>query len=190
MKVLGICGSPRRGGNTETLLDKALEGASSGGAECEKIVLSELKISPVSEEEYEKINSEGFSPVEDDMQLIYRKIKEADALIFASPIFFGSLSSLAKMMIDRFQCVWLAKNIKGVDLYPEKKKGAFLCAQATERKDFFDNAKSIVRHFFATVNMRYEEELFCPSLDKKESVQKHRDYLQEAYELGKRMVTG
>ena len=61
MKVLGICGSPRRGGNTEILLDKALGGAASGGADCEKVILSDLKIAPVSEKEYEEVNSEGFS---------------------------------------------------------------------------------------------------------------------------------
>jgi multimeric flavodoxin WrbA len=167
-----------------------LEGASSSGAECEKIILSELKITPISEEEYEKVNAEGFSPVDDDMQLIYRKIKEADAVIFSSPIFFGSLSSQAKIMVDRFQCVWIAKNIMNIDLYTESKKGAFLCAEATKREDFFDNAKSIVKNFFATVNAHYEGELFCPGLDKKGSVQEHPEYLEKAYELGKSMVAG
>jgi multimeric flavodoxin WrbA len=188
MKVLGICGSPRKGGNTEILLDKTLGGAASGGADCEKVILSDLKIAPVSEKEYEEVNNEGFSPVDDDMQAIYRKIKEADVLILASPIFFGSLSSQTKIMIDRFQCVWLAKNIKNIDLYPDKKKGVFLCVEATKREDFFDNAKSIVGHFFATVNVRYEEELFCPGLDKKGSVLKRPDFLGKAYELGKKVA--
>ena len=187
VKVLGICGSPRRGGNTEVLLDKALEGAASSGAECEKIVLSDLKIAPVSEEEYEKTSSEGFSPVADDMHTIYRKIKEADALIIASPVFFGSLSTQTKMMIDRFQCIWVARNINKTEPYPDRKPGAFLCAGAAERKDFFDNARSIIKHFFATVNRHYGEELFCPGLDKKGDALKRPEYLEKAYELGRRM---
>jgi multimeric flavodoxin WrbA len=189
VKVLGICGSPRRGGNTETLLDKALEGASSGGAECEKIILSDLKIAPIGEKEYEETSNEGFSIVDDDMQLIYRKIKEADVLMVASPVFFGSLSAQTKTMIDRFQCVWLARNIRKIDPYPDRKEGAFLCAGAVERQDFFDNARSIIRHFFATINRHYGAELFCPGLDKKGAAQKSPDYLKKAYELGKQLVS-
>jgi multimeric flavodoxin WrbA len=190
MKVLGICGSPRVGGNTDTLLDKALEGAKSKGAQVEKITISGLKISPIREEEYEKVREDGLSVVEDDMQAVFGKIKESDALILASPIFFGSLSTQTKMMIDRFQCVWLAKNIHNIDVYTKKIKGGFICVEATTREDFFDNAKSIVRHFFATINAHYGEELFCSGLDKKGSALEHPDFLEEAFRLGERMVNG
>ncbi|MDP8299113.1 MAG: flavodoxin family protein, partial [Candidatus Tantalella remota] len=109
MKVLGISGSPRRGGNTDLVLDKALKGATSSGADTEKIVLEDLDISPCAIEEYEKVNDEGFSVVDDDIHIIFRNIQEADAVILASPVFFGSISAQMKIMIDRFQCVWLAK---------------------------------------------------------------------------------
>ncbi len=46
MYVLGINGSPRVGGNTDILLDKALEGAKNKGAKTEKIILNKLKFSP------------------------------------------------------------------------------------------------------------------------------------------------
>jgi hypothetical protein len=59
-----------------------------------------------------------------------------------------------------------------------------------ERKDFFENAKSIIRHFFATINRHYKAELFCPGLDKKGAAQKRPDYLEKAYELGKSLVVG
>jgi len=48
MKVLGINGSPRKGGNTDILLDNALKGARNKGAEVEKIVLNDLKIFSLS----------------------------------------------------------------------------------------------------------------------------------------------
>jgi multimeric flavodoxin WrbA len=185
LKVLGICASPRSGGNTDVLLNRVLEGASSNGAIVEKIALEDLKISPVKEEEYEKVSSSGLSVVDDDIHLIFKKIQECDALVLASPIFFGSLSAQAKMMIDRFQCVWLAKSIKKMNIFSKKISGAFLCVEATEREDFFANAKSIVRHFFATISADYKEELFCPGLDKKGSALARQDYLDKAYELGK-----
>ena len=97
MKVLGISGSPRRGGNTDILLDRILEGTESKGAEVEKIILNKLKFVPC--QECENIKDDGTCIIEDDMQLVYEKIKQSDALILASPIFFGSLSAQTKMMI-------------------------------------------------------------------------------------------
>ena len=46
-RILGISASPRRGGNTEVLLDQALSGAAGAGAVVEKIVLSELSLRPL-----------------------------------------------------------------------------------------------------------------------------------------------
>jgi multimeric flavodoxin WrbA len=189
MKVLAIIGSPRKGGNTDTLLDKALEGANANGAETEKIVLNDLKFSPCQETEYDNVNDEGLSVIDDDIQLVFRKLAGSDALILASPIFFGSLSAQTKMMIDRFQCVWLAKNMLHKDVFPKKQKGAFISVEASDREDFFENARSIVRHFFATTNVHYEEELFCPGMEKKGDALKRPDLLEKAFELGKRIAS-
>ncbi len=196
MKVLGINGSPRPGGNTDILLDKVLEGARTKGAKTEKIVLNTLKFSPC--QECENIRDDGSCIIEDDMQPLYEKIKEADAIILASPIFFGSLSAQTKMMIDRFQCLWRVKYIfqpkadqplaekKGI--FNKRKKGFFISVEASTRKDFFDNAKSIVKNLFATINADYKEELFCSGVDEKGSILKHPDALKKAFELGKRIV--
>ena len=119
MKVLGINGSPRIGGNTDILLDKVLEGAESRGAQTEKVILNRLKFSPC--QECENMRDDGTCLVEDDMQPLYKKIGEADAIVLASPIFFGSLSAQTKMMVDRFQCLWRAKYILK-KIAPEKKK--------------------------------------------------------------------
>jgi len=188
MKIVGICASPRKNGNTDTLLEKVLAGAKDQGAETEKIVLSDQKILPVSEKEYESVTGEGFSVVQDDMNMVFRKIEECDALVMASPIFFGSISAQAKIMIDRFQCVWLARNTLKKEIFRKEKKGVFVSVEATNREDFFQNAKSIVRHFFATINVKYAGELFCPGVDAKGKVQEKPEVLKEAYELGRSLV--
>jgi len=189
MKVLGICGSPREGGNTDVLLDKALEGAREGGTETGKIVLNELRFSPC--QECENMPGDGSCIVNDDMQLVYKEIEKADVLILASPIFFGSVSAQTKMMIDRFQCLWRAKYImKSVEIPTEKKKGAFLCVSAGTREDFFDNARSIVKNFFATVGHGYNEEVLCPGVEKKGDILKKTDFLHKAFETGKKLAAG
>jgi len=187
MKILGINASPRIGGNTDILLDRVLEGAETKGASTEKIILNKLKFSPC--QECENMLDDGSCIVQDDMQGLYKKIKDADALVLASPIFFGSLSAQAKMMIDRFQCAWRAKYKLKKDTGFKKIKGAFVSVEGSERNDFFDNARSIVRNLFATINADYKQELFCPGVDEKAGILKHPDCLQKAFELGVKIAS-
>ena len=185
MKILGISGSPRKG-NTDLLLDRALEGAKTKGAIVEKIVLNSLKFCPC--QECENTKDDGNCLIQDDMQELYKKIKESDALVLATPIFFGSLTAQTKMMIDRFQCTWKAKYLLKRDNGFKKIKGFFISVEGSNRKDFFENAKSIVKNFFATVNIEYKNELLCSNIDKKGDILKHPDCLNKAFELGKNIV--
>lgn len=187
MYILGINGSPRIGGNTDILLDKALEGASSKGARTEKTILNTLKFSPC--QECENIRDDGSCIIEDELQPLYNKIEQADVLILASPIFFGSLTAQTKMMIDRFQCLWRAKYILKIDRFKKKRTGAFISVEASTREDFFDNARSIVKNLFAIIDADYKEELFCSGIDEKASILKHPDALKKAFELGQRITS-
>ena len=121
MKVVGISGSPRRGGNSEILLDRALEGARSQGWEAEKIALSQLKFLPC--QECAGCAKTGKCVLNDDMQLIYEKLTDSQALILASPIFFGSLAAQVKAMIERYQCRWVAKYLLGQKQAKSRMKG-------------------------------------------------------------------
>lgn len=188
MHILGINGSPRIGGNTDILLGKVLEGSRSKGAKIEKVVLNTLNFSPC--QECEDMRDDGVCIVDDDMQALFEKIRQADGLILASPIFFGSLSAQTKMMIDRFQCLWRAKYIfKDTRAEYRKKIGVFICVEASLREVFFDNAKSIVKNLFATINATYTEELLCPGIDEKAKILEHPDFLKKAFELGARVVS-
>jgi len=186
MYVLGINGSPRIGGNADILLEKALEGAQDSGARTEKVILNSLKFSAC--QECDDLRDDGSCIIEDDMQAIYKKIREADALIIASPIFFGSVSAQTKMMIDRFQCAWRAKNILKKGLFEKKKSAAFLSVQASEKQSFFDDARSVVKNFFAVINASYAGEIFCANIEGKGDILKHRDCLKRAYELGQKIT--
>jgi multimeric flavodoxin WrbA len=102
MKVLGICGSPREG-NSELLLRAALDGAEEAGAETELVLLREKHIGycdgcATCEEGGER---EGECHIEDDMQPLYRKLEEADAIVLASPNYYSNVSGLMKSFIDR-----------------------------------------------------------------------------------------
>ncbi len=188
MKILGINGSPRKGGNTELLLGSFLEGASQAGALINKIILNNLKFVPCQE-----CGDLGRNPIciiQDDMQGVYAKVDDCDVLALAAPIFFGSLSAQSKMMIDRFQCHWRADNLLKLGIVRKKKKAVFLCVEASKRDDFQKNARAIAKNFFATVNAEYSGEVLCRGVDGKGAILKYPGVLKEAYMLGQELAGG
>ena len=185
-RIVGISGSPRRHGNTEILLDKALEAAGRKGAKTKKIILNELKFSPC--QECENIRRDGICIVKDNWQTIYSEIEESDGIILASPVFFGSVSAQTKMFIDRFQCLWLAKNIFKTYEAKKRRVGAFICVEASDRKDFFENAEAIVKNFFVTIDADCKGELLCSGIDKKGAVNENGKCLREASDIGERIA--
>ena len=179
MKVLGILGSPRRGGNSEFLLDKALEGAQSRGLDTEKIVLNELKFSPC--QECGGCAKSGKCVVNDEMRLIYKKVDRADRIILASPIFFGSLPAQVKAMVDRYQCRWIAKYVLGKKDSRPSKRGFLILVSAAGKKSFFKNAESIVKNLFAVLDIEFKGKLYCPNVDNKAGISEHPDCLKQAF---------
>lgn len=182
IKVVGILGSPRRRGNSEILLDRCLKSARENGAETEKFILNTMKFVPC--QECAEKRKDGICKIQDDMQKIYPSIEQADAIVVASPIFFGSLSAQTKMMIDRFQCQWLGIFFYKTYTIQKRKQGAFFCVAGTNRKDFFDNAKAIVKNFFVTVGASYKYEAFCPLVDEGGAINNHPECIKKAEEIG------
>lgn len=186
MEVVGICGSPRRGGNSDLLLDEALRGAASCGARTRKLTLCELRLAPCGA--HDGAGESGLCAVRDGMGTVFDAVRNAGAIILASPIYFGSLSAQMKAMIDRFQCVWLAEHRRGVRLFPGERACAFIAVSAGDRPDFFENARSIARNWAATVHARWAGELYCPGLEAKGIVAENPELLRTARELGARLA--
>ena len=101
MKVLGIAGSARRGGNTDLLLAEVMKGAASKGAEVKTIILNDLEISPC--QHCDACLEAGNCRIQDDMQTVYRELEATDRIVLASPIQFMGVTAQAKAMIDRGQ---------------------------------------------------------------------------------------
>ena len=90
-KILAIYGSPRRKGNTATLMDRAVEGAMDGGGQVEKLVLRDLKMSPCLE--IYGCTKNGRCAIKDDFQQVYDQLLESDGLILGSPVFFYTVNN-------------------------------------------------------------------------------------------------
>lgn len=188
-KIVAIYGSPRRKGNTATLLREAIRGARDYGAVVEEVVLRDQKISPCLE--IYGCKKDGECAIKDDFQKIRDLILDAQGLILASPIFFYSVSAHTKILMDRFQSLWVKKYwIENFPKDPEsiQRKGLFITVGATKGKKLFDGALLSIRYFFDTLDMELSKALMYRQLDFEGDVLKHPEYLEEAYEAGRAFV--
>ncbi|MDD4127531.1 MAG: flavodoxin family protein, partial [Methanomicrobium sp.] len=100
MKILGIASSPRKGANSQTLVEYVLAGAKEAGAETELIRLCDWYILPCTG--CDICHTGRDCVIEDDMAEIYEKMAESDAVVFGSPIYWFRLNAQAYPFIDRF----------------------------------------------------------------------------------------
>ena len=189
MKVIGIAGSPRRGGNTDLLLGEVLRGAASKGAEVKTIILSELTIAPC--QHCDACLETGRCKVEDDMQMVYRELEEADRIVLASPIQFMTVTAQAKAMIDRCQSLWARKYIlkqPPLGSEPGKKKGLFISVGGRRVANLFEPVLATVRALFNTLDITYAGGLLFPGVDEKGAIAKNPDALRQAFLAGQKLV--
>ncbi len=188
MKVIGLAGSPRRGGNTDLLLAEVMRGATSKGVEIKTIILDELKIAPC--QHCDACLKKGKCKIQDDMQMIYRELEQADRIVLASPIQFTGVTSQMKAMIDRCQALWARKYVLKIPPLGERKerKGLFISAGGRKAADLFEPALVMIKTFFRILDITYAGELLFPGVDEKGAIAKHPDALHQAFLAGQKLV--
>jgi len=108
-RVLGISGSPRAGGNTETLVERVLSAAAAEGAETRLFSLAGKTIAPCRD--CRKCTTEQpYCVQSDDMQELYDLLLWADAVLFGTPVYMGGMTAQLKAVFDRARPLWLMDN--------------------------------------------------------------------------------
>ncbi|MCF8062517.1 MAG: flavodoxin family protein [Deltaproteobacteria bacterium] len=123
MKLMAFNGSPRKTWNTATLLEQVVEGAASQGAETRLVHLYDLHYQGcISCFACKKRGgkSYGTCAVQDDLTPIYAEIREADALILGSPIYFGDVTGEMRSFLERLLFPSLVYEDPPRSLYPRK----------------------------------------------------------------------
>jgi multimeric flavodoxin WrbA len=101
VKVIGICGSPRKG-NTEILLREALNAAKKAGAETDLILLKNLDIRHCDGcNRCVEGDASGLCYLQDEMQELYKRMESADVIILGSPNYYDNVTGTMKDFIDR-----------------------------------------------------------------------------------------
>ncbi len=127
MKILAINGSPRRSWNTGTLLQKALDGAASVGAQTEIIHLYDYEYRGcVSCYSCKRMGNHHLCVLHDDLSRVLEKMGKADGIIFGSPIFFGTITSGMAACLERFLFPYIMYG--HVNTFEPKKPSAFILA--------------------------------------------------------------
>jgi multimeric flavodoxin WrbA len=181
--VVGLVGSPRRGGNTEKLLARFLTGAEAAGGHISKIPIIELGI-------------EGWTPgiecQDDDFQHVSQELVAADVIAVASPVYFRNVPAQLKALIDRSQCHWIRKYVDKAPLRAssaghKRRRGIFITAGGNDREHFRGTIQTI-KSFFDVYETDYWGDLLFSGVDAKEEIEEELLALQEAYDLGFRAV--
>ena len=187
--MLGIAGSPRRGGNTDLLLAEVMKGAVSRGAEVKTIILDELDIAPC--QHCDTCLVKGKCKIQDDMQMVYRELEQADRIVLASPLHFMTVTAQTKAMIDRCQSLWARKYVlkqPPLGSEPGKKKGLFVSVGGRKVANLFEPALVTVRALFNTLDIAHAGELVFRGIDEKGAIKEHPDALKQAFIAGQKLV--
>ena len=175
MNILILSGSPRKGGNTDLLVEAFVKGASQKH-HVEIVSVHDYKVNPCMGCNACFKSKDNTCVQKDDMQTIYYKMAHADMLVIASPVYFYGLSAQLKAVIDRCH-----NPIR--DTFPIKKMALLLVGAAT-LPELFD---SILAQYQLCLNFFKLEDagrvLVRGAKDKGDI--KNTDALNEAFELGK-----
>ncbi len=183
--VLAVQGSPRRGGNTDRLLDAILREAAEAGAVSQRVNLREMKISPCLEL-YHCLR-DGRCGIADDMTGLYDRLLEARVLVVSSPVFFYGPSAQLKTMIDRCQALWARKYVIKEPSRP-RGRGYIISAGATRGSKLFDGLLLTVKYFFDVLDLELAGQLLVRGVDEAGDVDRRPEVMEEARALGREIA--
>lgn len=190
MTVLGLAGSARRGGNTETLLDWCLGAARQEGATVVKFSLCDLDIEGCKA--CEACFKDGVCiQKHDDMQLLYPHLRAADSIVLAAPVYFQGMPGVPKMVIDRCQPFWALKYLLKQPIRPAgspKRLGAFLSCGGTKPMRAFDGSLRIMKTLWLTLDVTSDGDALCPGIDTKGQIRDEPGARVAAEEIGRRLA--
>lgn len=182
MKVVGIVGSPREGSNTEILVRKVLEGASSRSAEIELFKINEMNIRGC--QGCFHCQEHGECKEKDDMQKIYSSLKEAEALVLGTPIYWSHVTAQTKSFIDR---LFAMTNVFRGESELKGKKLILIYSQGAG-SDGERIMREIGRILSDFCGMKVIGIIGGNGLNEPRAVEKREDLLKLAYKLGAQLL--
>ena len=181
--VLVLKGSPRKNGNSSVLADQAAEGARQKGAEVASFRIDEMDIRPCDACDFCQ-DTNGICVIKDDMQALYPKIRDAHAIVIASPIYWFTISAQIKLCIDR----WYAFEPIKREVWPDKKIGIILTyGDSDPYNSGAVNAIHTFQSMFDYLGVDIAGIVYGSASDIGE-VEMQPELMEKAYQLGEKLV--
>ncbi len=186
VKVIGIAGSPRRAGNSTTLMKAALAGAAGAGAETDIVYLNDLTFRGC--QGCEPCTPDGRCRVRDALTPVFAALKLADVWVLASPIYFDGVSGQMKTFFDR--CLWLTneRGQRKARLNGKRRAAVIVTYEAGPSEGYRKAAQTLANYLgwmgeFGTVEVMSEANL-GPS----DAAKERPDLLEKATGMGQELV--
>ena len=193
-KVLGIGGSPRKGGNSDILLRRILKGAKDNGAAIEEIQLRDYQFQPCIGCERCR-RDKRCTGLQDGMQLIYPKIEGAMGLVLISPVYSYNMTALMKSFIDRLYSFYHFDDERPGYWYSRlgdqgrKAIISFVGEQAGLEEGGMNLALETMRRSIEALGHEIIGELQVLGIFHKGKVREHSQILEQAEDLGRRLAS-
>ena len=180
-KVLAFLGSPRKKGNSALLAEQVMDGARATGAKVESFYLHGMEIKPCTGCDACRSKKQTDCILKDDMTPLYSKLRQADAIVMATPVYWFSVSAQTKLFMDR----WYAMG--GEAGYPFKGKRFGIVLTYGDEDPFCSGAVNALRMFQDALGYVGAEivGMIYGSADKAGEIKKNKNLLKKAYQLGK-----
>jgi len=193
IRVLAIAGSPRRHGNSETLLDWVIgEMMTDPKVSMTKVILSDADIAPCRGcNACEKLNA---CVNHDGMDILHDQILSADCIILSAPIYCMSICAQAKALVDRAQVFRSRKYVLKLPVVPPervgKRFGIFLSTAGQDWDYVFDAAIPVVKCFFHVIEVKNRDlsYLMIRHVDEKGAIESHPTARNEALSLARSVL--
>ena len=179
MRVVVLHGSPRRGGNSDTLADSFIEGVkSTGDAEIFDFILNDMNIRPCQGCQSCFSSKDHKCKIDDDMHQIYSVFAEADIVVWATPMYWGYMTAQMKIALDRMEALamdvrkyWLDKEFVAILTYRHHYQSTI---------GFFQRVQDYFRFKFNSILYCSKNEMGPEDFH----VSTDSEKLEEAYQLG------
>ena len=186
--VLGIAGSARRNGNSETLLDWCLDAARAEGAEVTRFRLCDLDLRGCRA--CDACFKDGTCIQKDDMHLLYPHLRDADSIVIAAPVYSMGLPGVPKIMVDRCQPFWALRYVLERPLQRQEgpeRLGAFLTCAGTDLPQVFEGSRRVIRYLWYVLGVTSAGEVLVPKVDARGDILGHDEAWAAAEERGRRL---
>jgi len=180
--ILGIVGSPRKGKNTDSLVQKALD-----GAKITKVYLNDLKIKPC--QACSKHPNPEYCIYKDGMSKLYRLFESVDGIILGTPAYYETISSQTKLMIDRCNCLakiqrTSSEKIKFIRRIKKPKLGVFIWVADCSTN--IKPALASIRFWCLDINLKLTKILKMYHSNDKDS--NFKELSEISYQTGKKLA--